>query len=1325
MKKRKLLFAAAMLLFTAGAWAQTDVTSTYLTNPSFEADGTTINLTNENKSTAITGWVIEGIDSNANNGYDGGIREVNNNTYAMSNSDGSYLLNLWGWWQGNPTAKQTVNLPAGTYKLAAVVATDTDKNVKLYAGSNHVESIGEGGSVGMNMEVTFSLNSQQEIEIGVVNTDWGWNFLKADNFKLYRILPADVTSTYITNADFSSTTGWTAYVSDSYRDYGNGLIGDYNVRFTPATIDDTHLATEYCFGFECRWSKNYASFNQTTAELPAGYYELTFDVQNVNTKTTTQNYNNLFYVQVGESKITDTSKEWMTKGNVNWTTHKIPFTITEASAVVVSLGYGTGSNNTSADNTPALYVSHLKLEYVPFASSDDYVALNSAISTVEGKAWGFDAGEYAPYNYTEVLQALAEANVIDQTANNSQITVHALTARLNNVNWSANTDEVNAIWDPSFEYSYSTSGNVQPIAWTGTSGHDNATDVRWMWNVSSNAGLAATSSSKALFTKFGVFYGQQNGYTMPLNANTYYTIGFKYGGWSDCKKDGYVTMTDPASASLSILSSNRLPLDAVDGNSTTASWKDYSGIFKTNDAGNYVLGLRKDNESQQSQYAYGDFVLKATTVAEATDYYNAVKDEVDNDYDEHADAGAAKTAFNDAINAPVPSTVAEIMEAAANLYTLRDAFLEAVSTFNALEAELTHAEELGVDAATRTANTASTTTTTAEAETYIQNLKVAEYTAVTTNYPVNGYDIFIGSWTASNFDSATGQHWDGTTTTGYYDKWYGSALNCSISKNDVTLPAGSYVFMAVGRGQANSASAVTLKVVIGENTYSQAYTMKGDTGYGVETSGTTNFSADGTYANTNAGRGWEWRYIRFTLDEATTVSLSIEGTINNSWCSAGDTRLLTTNDNVAVLKELLNAEIGLATAIDKTTNVGEGVFQTPSSAVEALNGAITTAQSVYNNSSATSFDVSDAIADLQTAEETYKTTVNAPADGTKYYIKVATTGHAKSDNAWLLAAGATSNNNPTGYTIQANNAPAEHLAQAWTFTRVSGNSYKISMDLDGITVYLTNGTINGSAAGWKASQIQGTTKESEAMAFKIEAGNQANTFYIYNTETNSTIACQDGGNIYTEAGNAYFSVSEASQASVEVSVKAGKLATRIFPFKPTSLSGVEFYSCAECSDNFLRFEEVTDPVANVPYILYSEEGYNENGNNVPLAGWGTATADTYTQGLLTGVLKRTVVPQNSYVLQTQEDVQAFYKVDKTGAYSSPYRVYVTVPETTEVKAFGFTIDDMETAIEAARAEGESTVTLHYNVAGQQIQNLQKGLNIIKMEDGSVRKVLVK
>ena len=91
----------------------------------------------------------------------------------------------------------------------------------------------------------------------------------------------DVTSQYLTNADFSSTTGWTAYASSDYRDFGYGKIGSYKVRNdvgTAATTDATHLSSEYCFGFEVRWASNYASYNQEAkTELPNGVYTLTYE----------------------------------------------------------------------------------------------------------------------------------------------------------------------------------------------------------------------------------------------------------------------------------------------------------------------------------------------------------------------------------------------------------------------------------------------------------------------------------------------------------------------------------------------------------------------------------------------------------------------------------------------------------------------------------------------------------------------------------------------------------------------------------------------------------------------------------------------------------------------------------------------------------------------------------------------------------------------------------------------------------------------------------------------------------------------------------------
>ena len=187
----------------------------------------------------------------------------------------------------------------------------------------------------------------------------------------------DVTSTYLTNADFSSTDGWTADISDSFREIGNGLIGTYSVYSSAgsaATTDGTHLSSEYCFGFEMRWGGHAAYTQDTKTALPAGLYTLTYDVQNTNSNTTLGGYGNLFYVKVGDATYTDTKSEWKA-GATSWTTHSITFAVTTEATATISLGYGFGVTNNGGGNTPTLYVSHLKLTH---QSLDDVSAENPA-----------------------------------------------------------------------------------------------------------------------------------------------------------------------------------------------------------------------------------------------------------------------------------------------------------------------------------------------------------------------------------------------------------------------------------------------------------------------------------------------------------------------------------------------------------------------------------------------------------------------------------------------------------------------------------------------------------------------------------------------------------------------------------------------------------------------------------------------------------------------------------------------------------------------------------------------------------------------------------
>ena len=1130
----------------------------------------------------------------------------------------------------------------------------------------------------------------------------------------------DVTSTYITNAGFEG--GQTQKVKTSASPYWNEP-DNWTFSTSPATnawhyaSTTTDNKTEGNQSFQVRF--NWASFapelSQTLTDMPAGRYTLSADV-----KITKAGGSASIEATV---KLNNTTSSTKSNGASDFTTHSVTVTLEETNDLPVTL-ISKYTYSGSGSSSIVCYWDNVKLYYTPFASSEDYSNLNAAIEEVESKAWGFDAGEYAPYNYVELFQALAAAKAVDQSANNLQPDVQTITANLNtalsNATFTANAEEVNAIWDPSFEHEYSTSGNVQPIAWTGNTNHNSATDVRWMWNVASNAGLAATSSSKALFTKYGVYYGQQKGYTLPLNASTYYTISFVYGGWSDCKKDGYVTMSDPSSASLTILPSKNLPLDAVDGNSNKDSWKKYSAIFKTNDAGNYVLGLLKTGTTQ-SQYVYGDFVLKTTTVAEATACYNTVKTDCENSYDAEANGGNEKAAFRAALDAAVPGTVVEIMEAAANLYTLRDAFTAAIPKYNAFETEKASAIAIGVTSEAANAVVMNTADGLQDA---LNALYVLEDAASTANYAVDATTLF-GTWTAQNMDTKSGEHWSGDASRTYYDRWQNSGYTASITST-MTLPAGKYVFKVAGRAQAGGINgAFNMSVKIGETTTYKDFVAKNAEGYGIETSGVANYSEGGTYANTK-GRGWEWRFIGFELTEETSVTMTAYAQIlKNNWVGFSDATLLTTSDNVGVLKDLLNAELTVANGISTTANVGTGAFQIPSSAVSTFEGAKTTAQDVYDNTDATSEQVSNAITALQTAEETYKNAeLNAPADGARYRIKsTAATGASWKDQYYMLRPDASQANG--GYSTKADVSAADYLAIAWKFTAVTGG-YTLSMtDADGATRYLcTNKKGYGEGS---ATQIRTTTESEKALVVKVIAATGTDgRWFLQNTEDNSYLGGQDAG-LFSNSQNYDLAIEEASQAEFTVSCKAGKYGTVIFPFAVdiAEFSGIKFYSCERVHpvSNRVQIEEVSTLEANVPYLIQNEGA--DNFSQV-VSGWGVATADSYTDaaGLLTGVYTAATIAAdaNNYVLQTQEEGQAFYKVTTPEFTATPYKCYLTYVASNPVKALflGFGDADAIRSIDNESSMFNVESSKVYNLAGQRMSKLQKGINIV-----NGKKVLVK
>ena len=179
--------------------------------------------------------------------------------------------------------------------------------------------------------------------------------------------------------------------------------------------------------------------------------------------------------------------------------------------------------------------------------------------------------------------------------------------------------------------------------------------------------------------------------------------------------------------------------------------------------------------------------------------------------------------------------------------------------------------------------------------------------------------------------------------------------------------------------------------------------------------------------------------------------------------------------------------------------------------------------------------------------------------------------------------------------------------------------------------------------------------------------------------------------------------------------------TLILPCPSLLPSGITLYDCSatEANGYTLTLAEVSGNMTqNTPYIIASTVG-----NKYTIIGWDKGSRATHTSSgsWLTGVLTEggVTVPADSYVLAAKNGQQGFYQTN--GSVTCPqYKCYLTVPASAgSARAFYFPGDE-PTSIESIFAADESGTVSIYNLAGQKLNRLQKGVNIV-----NGRKVVVK
>lgn len=409
---------------------------------------------------------------------------------------------------------------------------------------------------------------------------------------------------------------------------------------------------------------------------------------------------------------------------------------------------------------------------------------------------------------------------------------------------------------------------------------------------------------------------------------------------------------------------------------------------------------------------------------------------------------------------------------------------------------------------------------------------------------------------------------------------------------------------------------------------------------------------------------------------------------------------------VEITDETVVGNVDYATAAIPTSNIGTAAFQYSQDAIDAANALV--------QGTATVEDVENAY--------TAVTTLNAPEVGKLYNVVNITDGFAHKGKALTFksASNADLSKNTTSMAWEA--VPGSYLPQGVKFTAVDGtkNGYKLSYTrADGNEVYVSTGSLSG--LGTNDDQIRPTTDASKALTFVVTSVGD-NHWYLYNTAAGKNVGSNGDTGFYTAGGsNKDMKIQEAVENEVALNIDAAnQYGTLILPFNADIPAGVTAYSVAETVGNKLTLDEEDAFVANTPYLVFAETGANET-----LSGLGSAYIDaTYTEGLFTGVYAATAAPVGSYVLQKKNESLGFYKVAEGKQPTvGANRAYLTVPAAEARDAFFFG-DGETTAIQALKALSEGNAEI-YDVNGVRQNTLVKGMNILKMSDGSIRKVMVK
>lgn len=203
-----------------------------------------------------------------------------------------------------------------------------------------------------------------------------------------------------------------------------------------------------------------------------------------------------------------------------------------------------------------------------------------------------------------------------------------------------------------------------------------------------------------------------------------------------------------------------------------------------------------------------------------------------------------------------------------------------------------------------------------------------------------------------------------------------------------------------------------------------------------------------------------------------------------------------------------------------------------------------------------------------------------------------------------------------------------------------------------------------------------------------------------------------------EQGQGEWSISKVT--SLPVTITAAKYATLCAPVALTIPSGVKAYYISDVTKTEATLTKLTGTIpADMPVILYADGLTETTTFNFPIT---TADAFDGTNKLSGQATAQSVAAGDAYTLQTasNEDLTVGFYPKAAGTIAG-FRAYLLASELPAgVKGLKFRFDDADGISTVQGSELMVNDPEIYNIAGQRISKLQKGVNIV-----NGKKVLVK